>query len=99
MEVEDCWKSFSNEDFNDLLNEMVYSRYTASEYNGEVVKGRQHNVEDYIAQLNGISQSTRTEGTTTKITKLVNDVMVNPGTEPSYGEWEWSKSFDSKMLV
>ena len=24
--------------------------------------------------------------------------MVNPGTEPSYGEWEWSKSFDSKML-
>lgn len=98
MEVEDCWKSFSNEDFNDLLNEMVYSRYTASEYNGEVVKGRQHNVEDYIAQLNGISQSTRTEGTTTKITKLVNDVMVNPGTEPSYGEWEWSKSFDSKML-
>lgn len=98
MEVEDCWKSFSNEDFDELLNEMVYNRYKSSEYNGESVKGREHNIESYIAQLNGINQNTRTEGTTTKITKLVNDVVINPGTEPSYGDWEWNGSFDSKML-
>lgn len=98
MEVEDCWKSFSNEDFNDLLNEMIYAKYTSTEYNGEVVKARAHDVNDYIAQLNGINESAKSEGTVTKITKLVNDIVVNPGTEPGYGEWEYKWAFDSKML-
>lgn len=98
MEVEDCWKSFSNEDFDELLNEMIYSKYTASEYNGEVVKARQHNVDDYVAQLNGINETAKSEGTTTKITKLVNDVMVTQGTEPEYAGWECGVSFDSNML-
>lgn len=97
MEVEDCWKSFSNEDFNDLLNELLLSRYTASEYNGEVARTRQHDINDYLNSINDINSSAQSQGTTTKITKMITDVMVTPGVEPST-DWEFEFKFDSKML-
>ena len=97
MEVEDCWKSFSNEDFNDLLNELLLSRYTASEYNGEVARTRQHDINDYLNNINDINSSAQSQGTTTKITKMITDVIVTPGVEPST-DWEFEFKFDSKML-
>jgi len=98
MEVEDCWKSFSNEDFNDLLNEMVLSRYTASEYNGEVYKGRQHNLQDYFDKLDNINSDSETQGTVKNVTRLVNDIMMIPGTEPENKGWGFEYGFDSNML-
>lgn len=97
MEVEDCWKSFSNDDFNELLEEMEFARYTSSKYNGEVTKARNHNIQDYVNTLNDINSTSQTQGTTTKITKMVTDIMVAPGIEPST-EWSFDYNFDSNML-
>ncbi len=101
MQVEDCWKSFSNEEFNDLLNQLELARYQASEYNGESVKARTHDVDAYLARINEINANASSEGTTTMITKMVNDIMVDPG-EESASEWDfefkYKGKFDSNLL-
>ena len=97
MEVEDCWKSFSNEDYNDLLEEMLLSRYTASKTNGESSRIRTYDINDYVNQLDQISQNVTSQGTTTMITKTVTNVMMTDGSEEST-EYGFEYGFDSNML-
>lgn len=97
MEVEDCWKSFSNEDYNDLLNEMLLSRYTASKTNGESSRIRIHDVQDYVNQLDKVNDSATSQGTKTMITKAVTNVMMTDGSEEQT-EYSFDYGFDSDML-
>lgn len=101
MQVEDCWKSFSNEEFDDLLNQLELARYQASEYNGESVKARTHDLDAYLARINEINANASSEGTTTMITKMVNDIMIDPGEEAAT-EWDfefrYNGKFDSNLL-
>lgn len=97
MEVEDCWKSFSNEDYNDLLNEMLLSRYTATKTNGESSKIRVHDIQDYVNQLDQVNASVETQGTKTMITKTVTNVMMTDGSEEQV-EYSFDYGFDSDML-
>lgn len=97
MEVEDCWKSFSNEDYNDLLEEILLSRYTASKTNGESSRIRTYDINDYVNQLDQISQNVTSQGTTTMITKTVTNVMMTDGSEEST-EYGFEYGFDSNML-
>ena len=97
MEVEDCWKSFSNEDYNDLLNEMLLSRYTATATNGESSKIKVHDVQEYLNKLDQISANASSQGTKTMITKTVTDVMLTDGSEAST-EYEFEFGFDSNIL-
>ena len=97
MEVEDCWKSFSNEDYNNLLEEILLSRYTASKTNGESSRIRTYDINDYVNQLDQISQNVTSQGTTTMITKTVTNVMMTDGSEEST-EYGFEYGFDSNML-
>jgi hypothetical protein len=81
-EVEDCYMTFSNDEVNSLLENTLMSKYSSTKYNGETTKGKQHDVKGYLDTLQSINKSTAS-GTTTKITKLVNEVAVDPGTEGS----------------
>lgn len=101
LQVEDCWKSFSNEEFDDLLNQLELARYQASEYNGESVKARTHDLDSYLERINEINANASSEGTTTMITKLVNDIMVDPGEDAATEwdfEWKYNGKFDSGLL-
>lgn len=94
MEVEDCWKSFSNEDYNDLLNEMVLSRYMASGTSG---KTDMYDAREYINKLDKINSNITSQGTTTMITKTVTDVMMNDGSEAST-EYSFDYGFKSNIM-
>lgn len=97
MEVEDCWKSFSNEDYNDLLNEMLLSRYTAIKTNGESSSVKTFDIQEYVNQLGQISSNATSQGTKTMITKSVTEVMMSGGSEAET-EYSFDYGFDSDML-
>ena len=97
MEIEDCWKSFSNEDYNDLLDEMLLSRYTSSKTNLDSSNIRVYDVNEYINQLDKISSSVTSQGTKTMITKTVTNIMMTDGSEKTT-EYSFDYGFDSNML-
>jgi hypothetical protein len=97
MESEDCYKVFSNEDFDNLLNEMLLQRYSATQYNGEVHNARTVDVDEMAAMLDSINTNATTVGNITKVTRMVNDVMIDPGIEPSI-EYDFEFKFDSNLL-
>ena len=97
MEIEDCYKTFSNDDFNEMLESMNLARYTASQYNGETNGVRIHDLEDYIGQLDSINEDVSTQGSTETIKKLVTSVSVDPGTEAVI-EYEIGVKYDSNII-
>lgn len=97
METEDCYMSFSNDEFNDMLQEMLYARYTATPYNGETNKARSHDINKYIGLLDEVNSSATQEGHVSKLTKLVTEVTVTPGMEGSIA-YGLDLSLDKKLL-
>jgi hypothetical protein len=99
MEVEDCYTEFSNDEVNEMLEEMLLSRYNASMYGGETTIARSHegNVQHYIGMLDQVSASASQEGTTTNITKMVTEVTTSPGSEGSI-DYGVSLSTDGNLL-
>jgi hypothetical protein len=65
-----------------MLDEMLYSRYNATSYNGEATTIRKHDVDQYITMLDQINANTVQEGNVTSIKKLITTVTADPGTEP-----------------
>ena len=80
-EVEDCYFKFSNEDFDNMLQEMLLARYNAVSFGGEVVKAKQLNVEEIIGSIDEASPSATQAGDTTKIMKTITEVSTIPGEE------------------
>ena len=97
MEVEDCYKMFSNEDFDSLLNEMMLQKYKASEYNGETTNARMHNTDEYAGMLDAINSNATTVGNISKIQRSVNQILLDPGTEFAT-EYNFEGRFDSSAL-
>ena len=81
MEVEDCYTSFSNDEINDMLEETIRQRYSASTYGSESRPVRTHDVNEYLSTLDQMNPNTSREGTVTQVTRLVTEVTVDPGTE------------------
>lgn len=75
-EISDCYTSFSNEEFDNLLEDMILSRYGATRYGGEVNRAQVHDVNDLISQLDAINLSSSPEGATTQIMRTINQVTV-----------------------
>ena len=83
MEIEDCYTSFSNEEFDEMLEEMLLSRYTSTIYGGETNKTKKHDVESYISLIDSFNMSTTREESISKITRLVTEVTSTAGSEGS----------------
>jgi hypothetical protein len=97
MEIEDCYTSFSNDEFNELIEEMLLQKYNASWYGGETSTIRVHNVNDYLSTLDKISSAASVEGNVEQITKLITDVSVDPGTEGQI-DYGLKANFDGNIL-
>lgn len=83
MEVADCYMSFSNDEFNDMLQEMLMARYGATNYGGENTPAKSHDITSYISNLEGVNSSSSVEGNVTQIKKLITEVTADPTTEPT----------------
>lgn len=83
MEIEDCYFTFSNDEYDKLLQDMLLSKYGATYTGGEVNKATQHNLEEYLAKMDSVNFSSSAAGETTKITKLITEVSVTAGNEGS----------------
>lgn len=97
MEVEDCWKSFSNDDYNDLLEEMMLNRYKAVKTSSESSPVKYQDINEYINQLDKINQNVTSQGTTEMITKMVTNVMMTDGSEEST-KFSFDFGFNADML-
>lgn len=94
MEVEDCYMTFSNDEINEMLNEMLLEKYTATEYNGQI---KTHRADEYVKSINSINASAEQGGASTQIKKLITDVVsfTPSDTEPELrGEFSLSVNGD-----
>ena len=83
MEVEDCYTTFSNDEVNAMMEEMLLARYNATTYGGETSTVRVHDTKKYIDMLDKVNANTSIEGNISQIKKLITEVTVDPGTEGS----------------
>lgn len=97
MEVEDCYMTFSNDEVNTMLEEMLLSRYSGTMYGGETTTVRVHDTNKYIAMLDQVNSSANMNGNVTAISKLVTEVTASPGTEGSI-DYGLSVSTDGNLL-
>jgi hypothetical protein len=97
MEVEDCYMEFSNDEFNTMMEEMLLSRYNATQYGGETNIIRVHDVQDYMDSINNINSNASVAGNTTQIKKLINDITTTDGTEGSI-DYGLKTSLDTEMF-
>lgn len=97
MEVEDCYFSFSNDDFNFMLEEMNLAKYNATR-NNDTTTTRVHDVKDYINQINNINNNANSEGTTATIKKLINDVTYNGENSEYEIAYGFNDGFDGELL-
>ena len=82
MEVNDCFYSFSNEEYDDMLNETIRRKYQAKAYGSDTNPYAKIDVEDVISQLDTINDSaTPNNERTMMIEKLVDNVTVTPSSE------------------
>ena len=100
-EVEDCYFTFSNDEFDAMLNEMLLSRYNATYSGGETHLTATHDINDYVSKLDTVNFSSTAEGDITKINKIVTEVSASAGREGSieYGiEFNFDKNFWNRLI-
>lgn len=100
MEVEDCFMQFSNDELNTMLDDMLLSRYTATQYGGEtnVVRTHADSIDNYIGMIDQVAANASSHGTKTSINKLVTNVTTSgEATEPTI-EYGLSLSTDGNIL-
>lgn len=100
--VSDCYFSFSNEDFDDLLYEAELQKYNAKAYNDEDRPAVTINPSDALNYMNDMAASTSICGTTASVTRAVYDIAATAAT---FGSGEVSDSlalnggFSSNWIV
>ena len=83
METEDCYMEFSNDEVNEMMEEMLLARYNATTYGGETATVKTHDTQKYIAMLDQVNPYTSVEGNMGMIKKIVTEVTADPMTEGS----------------
>ena len=98
MGVEDCYSTFSNDEFNSMLEDMLLSKNKMTYYGGDKNKVKKHDAESYYALIDSVNTSTTRVESTTKIKKLVDDILVTPGEEGSIN-YGIETSLDASILL
>lgn len=81
MEINDCYYTFSNDDYNRMLNETLMQKYQAKVYGDEKNRAVDIDIDSIQDQLDSINSSATSNEKVTKITKLINDLTVTPGND------------------
>lgn len=92
-EIEDCYFTFSNEEFDAMLEDMLLSKYNATRNGGEAKRAVTHDINDYLSQLDTVNFSSSIAGDTTKITKVITQVSAE-ASEAGTVEWflDWGEN-------
>lgn len=85
-EVEDCYFTFSNDEFNEMLEDMLLSKYNATRTPGNNPTIKQHDMSEYFDSINSINPSASQSGTIDKIMKTISEVSATKG-EDGYIEY------------
>jgi hypothetical protein len=100
LEVNDCFFSFSNEEYNDMLEKAEQNRYNMHN-NGNGFY--ETNAQQVLDQLNNISSSSTLHENKAVISKALNEISATPAKDPS-ASWSFGVSYDwgfelMRMLV
>lgn len=79
--ISDCYYAFSNDEYNKMLNQTIYQRYTAKKYNSEKNPSTSFDVDSIISKLDEINSSSTSVEKTSKITRLINEITLTPEDE------------------
>ena len=83
METEDCFTSFSNEEFDKMLEEMILSKYSINNFDNNFNDVKEHDINYYIALIDSFNASANKEESISKMTRLVNEVITTTNEESS----------------
>ena len=100
LEVNDCFFSFSNEEYNEMLEKAELNRYNMHDNGNGLHEISGQNVLD---QLNNISSTATLNENKTVITKVLNEITASPG-QDARAEYSLGVSYDwsfelMRMLV
>lgn len=100
LEVNDCFFSFSNEEYNEMLEKAELNRYNMHDNGNGLHEISAQNVLD---QLNNISSTATLNENKTAITKVLNEITASPG-QDARAEYSLGVSYDwsfelMRMLV
>lgn len=99
-EIEDCYFSFSNDEYNTMLEKSERNRYNFINIGGNFLES---NTTDYLNKLSGITSTSSLVEDKTIITETLTDLLVKPAQDVSsntqYGiQYDWSFEL-LRMLV
>lgn len=80
-ETEDCFFTFSNDEFNDMLEDMLLSKFSATFTPGPNKTVKQHDINEYFNSIDNINPSSKQAGTVQSIMKTITDVSATKGEE------------------
>jgi len=75
-ETEDCFFTFSNDEFNDMLEDMLLSKFNATFTPGPNKTIKQHNITEYFNSIDKINPSSEQGGSVQSIMKTITDVSA-----------------------
>ena len=98
METEDCYMTFTNDDVNEMLEEMMLARYQSTPYGGEENTVRVHDIKSYISQIDKMNDNASQEGQADIAKRLITEVTTSgEAIEPTI-EYGLQVSTDSNIL-
>lgn len=77
-QVQDCYFSFSNDDYDEMLKQSDLMRYNAKMLNSETAGAANINIENIINSLNSISSAATSNEKIETITKTIYDIAAIP---------------------
>ena len=80
-QIEDCFYSFSNEEYDEMLQQYDMMRYNAKRLNSETSPAITFNVDNILNSLNSVSSAATSNEKIEIITKTIFDITAIPATD------------------
>lgn len=95
VEIDDCFFTFSNDEYNALLNKNDLQRAGLFSANGEMNGGTYVDPEDILSQINGISSAASKEEQITILNGAFNQISAT--LSKTYDKNDWDVNFSVQM--
>lgn len=101
-EVDDCYFDFGNDELDDLLEQMLLSRYNSTIQQSSTPTVHEMSIEDYISGIDAVNENTTEHADVQQIMKVITDVSATNGSEAGidYGiELDFDNSWWKKVVM
>ena len=82
-QIDDCYFTFSNDEYDAMLAQGLISSYDAVQTGGETNPAMQYNADQYMAMIDSAAASASKSGTTSLIIRTITEVSSDKPTEPT----------------